>query len=527
MAESTDPAPDGVYVLQSLDHFVDWKRRLRLQAMKDDVFEFLSAKPPDEPTLIRLDPDSKNQHEHVQSMRQRAEWRSKRAKAAGLVATNLGALARGLPAIEAILDKDEFTAQELLDELSKRCVTTNKLVEVSRHLSVLMRTSYTDGADISAYLSQHRTTRSHLKTLGVKIDDEIYAVLILLGLPDTADWEIVRAPLINNATETNKLEIDAAEKQILTRAQRVDAAAANNATTKPSKTPKQKPSKPKTSAKPQATQTKLWCDYHKDNTTHSTDTCNTLKGVSSRIAKNREEAGRGGGSGGTRQSSGRTSTAGKRSAHQTREDPAPTESEGEESDSDEGHVMISAAQWKRFQSQALFSEGYHATGTRPLVTLKILDTGASTSMCPNEEWFKPNTFVRFPEPKRVRFGDSTYTHAVGRGSIILHTAVSGSMSTLTIPNVLLVPAFRVTLIAISTLDGLGYHAKFGSGVGRILKGSTCIAQGTRKAGLYHLDAVPSFWPRKQVSKKNCTSSHPKVFPSNPDIAGDSRRRFMA
>ncbi|KZV93189.1 hypothetical protein EXIGLDRAFT_574276, partial [Exidia glandulosa HHB12029] len=90
-------------------------------------------------------------------------------------------------------------------------------------------------------------------------------------------------------------------------------------------------------------------------------------------------------------------------------------------------------------------------------------------MSPNRTWFKRDTFQTFETPKRVRFGDHSYTYAHGQGQLVLRTRINKQSYELTLNDVLFIPTFKLTLVSVSSLDKKGFDSHFGRGRCKILK----------------------------------------------------------
>lgn len=93
--------------------------------------------------------------------------------------------------------------------------------------------------------------------------------------------------------------------------------------------------------------------------------------------------------------------------------------------------------------------------------VSILDTGALAHITPHMHWFKKDSYVPFPQPRRVCFGDHSYVEALGRGSITYRSTVDRDHYEVTINNVLYAPTFKITLVSVGQLGERDFLSRFG------------------------------------------------------------------
>jgi hypothetical protein len=93
-------------------------------------------------------------------------------------------------------------------------------------------------------------------------------------------------------------------------------------------------------------------------------------------------------------------------------------------------------------------------------------------------------------PRKVRFGDDSYVEAIGIGSILFKSRVTGKK--IWLDKILHVPSFSVMLISVYRLNKAGYYSVFRGESCQVksVNGHQLILQGHHKGGLYHLDITP-------------------------------------
>lgn len=460
-----DSTTRTVPLLMSMEDYPDWKVSVRIEALRQGCDDHLYQSKSEEPEQVVLTEDASNWVQYTGARTLHAEWTKAAKRAAGLVALALGPGPRS--ACSDIISKETFHAWELMERLDERSQQTNTAVSVARHLRKLLGTRYEDGASIEDHIAAIRAPLNALKALDSSVSDALGATILLLSFPETPEWDVFQTPILAAVTKAAPLTFNAVESALLTRAQRNASGAESSANAAKALASTSNAKSKKSGQKPGATGAKKkWlCDFHGAGKGHNTEDCHVLK----KLAQMGKLVS---GSGG--------STA---SAHRATDTDSDSNSD---TDNEKAHVVLSAAAMKKFSA---YLQPGASSDSGKVCDTKICDTGASTTMTPNRTWFKPATFETFDTPKRVRFGDHSYTEALGKGQIVLRTRIRGQSYELTINDVLYIPTFKLTLISVSSLDKKGFGAHFGNGSCKILKGKTCLMRGTRRAGLYYLDAT--------------------------------------
>ncbi len=178
-----------------------------------------------------------------------------------------------------------------------------------------------------------------------------------------------------------------------------------------------------------SSKSKTYCSFHKING-HDTKDCFTLK---KKEKEDREK--------------------GKESANRSSHDSGDASSSDSETDSkgeklgSTSNVKVSKSLMTRIQAY-IGRESPEPKEQKVLQTVIILDSGASTHMTPQRDWFVPQSFKEINPPRLVHFGDESTVPATGIGNIILQQTIKGKLLEVTVLNVLFVPAFTLTLLSV-------------------------------------------------------------------------------
>ncbi|KIJ05412.1 hypothetical protein PAXINDRAFT_25784, partial [Paxillus involutus ATCC 200175] len=95
-------------------------------------------------------------------------------------------------------------------------------------------------------------------------------------------------------------------------------------------------------------------------------------------------------------------------------------------------------------------------------------------MVPHRSWFR--SYSPLSPPRPVAFGDNSTTSAIGIGTVVLFSTISGKKYEVVLTNVLLIPEFRISLISVNRLSTAGLSTTFpaSSSICYVRKGRTPI-----------------------------------------------------
>jgi hypothetical protein len=121
----------------------------------------------------------------------------------------------------------------------------------------------------------------------------------------------------------------------------------------------------------------------------------------------------------------------------------------------------------------------------------ILDTGASTHMCPHETWFK---FLRSRKRKDILLGDDSTIVCRKEGTMHFSLGFRGKVIRFALENVLFTPGLKHTLFSCSALSSAGCETLFVTGHCTLIDSKTpgvpeTIARIPPRNGIYYVPAV--------------------------------------
>lgn len=486
---STHDAHQRVPILQTLETYASWRIKLGLEAMRLGVDDFLdSATLPSAPALVKLDADGKNAYAVSRSEEKVAEHRASGKKAISLVAQHLGA--GPLSMLRTTMQKASYTAADLLKELESKYKGTNKAITVFSTLKRLLRLKYEDGAAMQEHIDAVRDLIATMTDFGLTLDDQMGALILLLSMPDTPEWDAFQTPLLTPITDANPLTFARVEAALLARTIKLandTGESANAAMIKRGGS-----GGGGGGAKRDSFAKDKDCLIH-GRCGHASENCNDIVDMRKKRNKKKKQFGKGKGKPGA--------SANRASA---------SDDDGGGGSGDEAHVVLSPEMVTRLSAYLAGELVANSSSHCEIREVTIADTGASRTMCPNRVWFRDSTFKLFEKPLTIRFGDNSFTEALGSGQITYRSVINGEGLEITLNNVLYVPAFKLTLVSVGALDKKGYTASFGRGQCRILKGSRCIMRGERRRGLYHIDGKALVFPTASCPAPQSTPAYVTV-----------------
>jgi hypothetical protein len=126
------------------------------------------------------------------------------------------------------------------------------------------------------------------------------------------------------------------------------------------------------------------------------------------------------------------------------------------------------------------------------------DSGATRHVFYQKEIF--DTYEAFSKPLNVKgFDSSLSAPAMGKGSISFKAVCDGLQNTITLSDVLHVPAARCNLVSQSQLDRRGVHSYIGNGKIHLSKNGKKIVDGQLERDLYRLNLIPVKVPPPRIS----------------------------
>ena len=293
---------------------------------------------------------------------------------------------------QLLLDLEfETTAKGLFDHIVKIFEKTNIDVGVTTFYTFIsMMSLQWDGKlPIAQHISAISSVNAQLTSMRKGFDDETLAFLLLHSLPKNSTWENFTASVLGSLPNGDVLSFCTMSNQLITEDVRhsSNARIESEAVLKAAKANNVK-SQPKMKLKADK-----WCSHH-NATSHNTDNCFTLKKL-----RQEEEKGGKGNSADKRRSKNR----GRKKAHKAK---GGSEYDSDTSESEE-QVHVTTA-LKRCIGAYL---GWNCKNDPSGI---LLDSGASTTMTPNREWF--HLFTPLNLPRKVHFRDDL----VIRGSTLRH-----------------------------------------------------------------------------------------------------------
>lgn len=113
----------------------------------------------------------------------------------------------------------------------------------------------------------------------------------------------------------------------------------------------------------------------------------------------------------------------------------------------------------------------------------IMDSGASTHLCPNRDWF-----AEFNDKRSVIvLADGRKTAIEGYGTVNVVSQTSDGEKVIPITNVKYVPEGRCCLFSLTAVEDKGYNVTFEDGKCFVMKGDDHEAVGHRVGNLYEMD----------------------------------------
>ena len=328
---------------------------------------------------------------------------------------------------------EENDAQKLwkkLEAMFEKGTSRNKALLIRR----LVNLKYKDGRIMTEHTSNFISLVNQLVTMGMKIDDEMQALLLLGSLPDS--WETLVISLSNSVP---KLTMDIVKDSLLNEEARRKEKGESSSSSEAYVSEKQEArGRSKTRAPhgngkkdPQRGRSKsrsnIKCYY-----------CNKL-----------------------------------------------------------GHIQRECRAWKREQNEGKKKEketnAVTAEGDATIVyeddcvnltsqeSVWVIDSGASFHVTPHGDFFSTYSAGDFGD---VRMGNSGASKIVGIGDICLETLGSK----LILKDVRHVPDIRLNLISAGKLDDEGFINYFGGSKWKLTKGSLVVARGTKTNTLYVMQA---------------------------------------
>lgn len=144
-----------VPTLTGRDNYSLWLTRVRFAALRLGLDDHLVSGAT-VPSSIPLADDKSNILAVNAREREILDWHKNARKAAGLVCTHIGDGPLG--ELGSIIEKDNFTAREVLDVLDKKYVKTNVALTSFYTLERLLATKYEDGEPVQPHINKIRDT---------------------------------------------------------------------------------------------------------------------------------------------------------------------------------------------------------------------------------------------------------------------------------------------------------------------------------------------------------------------------------
>ncbi|RYA47095.1 hypothetical protein DD606_23800, partial [Enterobacter cloacae complex sp. GF14B] len=307
-----------------------------------------------------------------------------------------------------------------------------------------------EGTPMSNHLNEFNTIYSQLSAQGVKFDEPVRAMFLLITLPES--WDTFRTALSNSAPQDG-LNIAGVEGSLLTE-----------------ETNRKTMDKGKGTALVVRGRTKEKYKGGKRNQSRST----------SRSAKGKSDI--------------ECYHCGKK-GHMKRDCREWKAEKGKEKAEDHGEKNKSSVKIQEINVTNTVAEDdslvsgdiYFLKNTMDSALLTasdgnalsdwIIDSGASLHVSPNKEWF--TSYVTTKD--HVRLGNGQTCEILGVGDVQLKFQNGSSF---TLKNVRHVPAITKSLISTGLLDDAGYVTTFGQNMWKISKGSMTVAHGVKSGGLY-------------------------------------------
>lgn len=153
----------------------------------------------------------------------------------------------------------------------------------------------------------------------------------------------------------------------------------------------------------------------------------------------------------------------------------------------------------------------------------LLDSGATSHMSPNKEWF--NEFEAYDKPATCMAGDGFGLEILGRGTIKVSSQLENDKVILVLRNVLYIPQLASNLISVGAAADQGIDTIFKGNHCEMTKGGTKLAKGVKMAdeGVYlmKVDVVSSNALALMMSKKKSLDEWHRILghPGSPRLKG--------
>ncbi|KAJ2976491.1 hypothetical protein NUW54_g11556 [Trametes sanguinea] len=297
------------------------------------------------------------------------------------------------------------TAKEIWDTWKKIYVTRQQRIDVHYHFEELYTLKYVDNTPMADHIARLLHLKQAIRDSGEEIKDLHIARALVLSLPKTPSWDVIKIQLFSLEPEklTSELVTSTLQAEANRRARENSSNEAALLAQKQQKKGRGK-GKGKGSSKPKADDECRYC---------------RAKGHWAKTCPRRQEDEKKDGQG-----SANLAVGGYVSLEL-------------------GHRVLAAIE---LEQVALVAEED---------TRVILDTGATSHMFCNKNFFDSNSYSTQDTPEFISVGDNGRLPVAGRGSVTFVCRLPGGHRTVTPRNVLHVPKLMTNLVSLGTLQRLG------------------------------------------------------------------------